>query len=452
MIARLQRRLAAGAFLALCTLAFPAVAKAQTAEDLLDKLKPWVRERFFGSSPAEEPPPSENPEMAAPAEPGAEAVTEVPLVDETIAPQTDGEPAAGEAAAAPETGAEPASDWPVGRVEPGQPAEGDATAATGSTETPAGSGVTEAPLAPPAPVDPGPPPLRFALLAGSSATVTMAIVGPIADEIGAAIGRPVELLAMHSYDAMIDAQAGLRIDGGFYSASAFALAEARCHCLEPIVAPRASDGTTAYHAIIVARADSGIASPADLEEKTIAVGPADSVGARRMQLAGLMASAIRPADLFGGVLETGSANEAVRLVRDRLADAAFAWSSMSGDVGSGYSRGTLHELVAGGELAMNDLVIVWRSPPITHGPFAAVSTLSEEEKDKLAAFFVGLDATRPEAYERLNPFYGGGYAPVDPADYRGLEMLTAQDVDALNLPKADVTIPVPRDAQPEEAD
>ena len=31
----------------------------------------------------------------------------------------------------------------------------------------------------------------------------------------------------------------------------------------------------------------------------------------------------------------------------------------------------------------------------------------------------------------LDPFYGGGYAPVDPQDYCGLETLLAQDVDAL---------------------
>jgi ABC-type phosphate/phosphonate transport system substrate-binding protein len=78
--------------------------------------------------------------------------------------------------------------------------------------------------------------------------------------------------------------------------------------------------------------------------------------------------------------------------------------------------------------------VVWRSTPITHGPFAVLKTLSEEEKDKIAALLVALEATRPKAYDRLNPFYGGGYAPVDPEDYRGLETLTAQDIDALSLP------------------
>jgi phosphate/phosphite/phosphonate ABC transporter binding protein len=304
--------------------------------------------------------------------------------------------------------------------------------------------------APAEPVEQGPPPLRFAVLAGSSAAATIATVGPIADEIGAIVDRPVELLAMVSYAAMIDAQAELRLDGGFYSASAFALADMRCHCLEPIVAPRASDGTLAYHAVIVAKADSDIESAFDLEGKTVAMGGADSIGARRMQLAGLMASGMDPASFFGGVLEVGSANDAVRLMRDGIVDAAFAWSSLSGDARNGYSRGTLAQLVANGELAMDDVVVVWRSPPITHGPFAVLKTLSEEEKDKIGAFFVTLEATQPAAYEALNPFYGGGYAPVDLEDYGGLQTLTAQNLDALRLPRAEAEIPVPVGTAPGE--
>ena len=39
----------------------------------------------------------------------------------------------------------------------------------------------------------------------------------------------------------------------------------------------------------------------------------------------------------------------------------------------------------------------------------------------------------------LDPFYGGGYAAVDPQDYSGLETLLAQNVDALRLPAAPAT-------------
>ena len=145
---------------------------------------------------------------------------------------------------------------------------------------------------------------------------------------------------------MIDAQVERRIDGGFYSAAAFAAADSRCGCLEPLVAPRASDGTLAYHAIIVARAGSGIAlgrrsCGQDRRGRRGGFDRRAPHAARRADGGGL-----RPAATFGAVVEVDSAEEAVRLVAAGRADAAFAWSSLAGRVEDGYSRGTLTDLVA----------------------------------------------------------------------------------------------------------
>jgi phosphonate transport system substrate-binding protein len=273
----------------------------------------------------------------------------------------------------------------------------------------------------------------------------MNALGPVAVYLQEQLTRPVEFLPMASYDVMIDAQAQRRIDGGFYSAAAFALSDARCRCLEPLVAPRASDGTLAYHAVIVTRAASGISSVADLEGRTVAGGADDSIGARRMQLAGLMAEGVDPASFFGDVRDVGSAEEAVRLVAAGGADAAFAWTSLTGAAERGYSRGTLADLVAAGKIAMDALAIIWRSPAITHGPFAVARSMPDEEKAAVEAYLLALANSNPAAYDLLNPFYGGGYAAVDPQDYSGVKVLAAQDVDALRLPQAAPSASPPAD-------
>jgi phosphonate transport system substrate-binding protein len=267
----------------------------------------------------------------------------------------------------------------------------------------------------------------------------MAAVGPFADNLTALIGRPVEILPLTSYDAMIDAQIQRRIDGGFFSAAAYAIADARCTCLEPLVAPRASDGTLGYHAVIVVRTGSGIAKTADLAGKTVAVGAVDSLGSRRVQLAGLLAEGVDPS-AFGAVLEVDSSEEAVNLVLAGVADAAFAWSTLSGDAASGYSRGTLTDLVLAGGTTMDRLAIVWQSPVIGHAPFAVTRTLPEDAKSTIERYFVDLANANPSAYDTLDTFYGGGFAPVDPQAYGGLESLLAQNVDAVQLPKGPVTI------------
>ncbi len=414
---RSRRRLAqaAAALAALLLLAAP--AHAQSGGDPFGFLKPWLEKQIFGKERSAESPP-ENPTTGALPEDGAqteaspEATPEAPpgdLVEDPTPPDADN-------AEAP-----PLAEAPAPEAQPDEAVESEPTPAI-DDDMPA---VTEA----------KPEPLRFAVLAGRSVARTMAAIGPIADDLSNLLERPVEFLPFPSYAAMIDALVERRIDGGFYSGPAFAVAEARCGCMEPVVAPRASDGTLAYHAIVVTRADSAIRSVADLAGRRVAVGSKDSVGLRRMQLAGLMAEGFDPAR-FGAVMETGSAEEAVRLVVAGRADAAFAWSSLAGPREEGYSRGTLTDLVAGDAIAMDAIAILWRSPPIEHGPFALLRTLAESEKTAIETYFVGLTSGNPDVYDELNPFYGGGYAPVDPRDYAGLEMLTTQDVDALDLPMA----------------
>jgi phosphonate transport system substrate-binding protein len=277
-----------------------------------------------------------------------------------------------------------------------------------------------------------PQPLRLGVLAGRRVGAQMAALSPVTFALSQRLRRPVELLPMSSHGAMIDAQLQRRIDGGFYTAASYAIAEAQCRCLEPVVAPVAADGTVAYRAIIVARKDSGIGSAADLAGKTVATGAEDSLAARRMQLAGLLAEGIDPAR-FRAVITTESPEEAVRVVLSGVADAAFAWSSLSGDAALGYSRGTLADLVASGELDMGDIAIVWRSPPITHGPLALVASLPPGDKQRIEKYMLGLEEAEPAAYDALNPFYPGGYAAVTPEDFGGLAALAAENVDAVTL-------------------
>lgn len=133
----------------------------------------------------------------------------------------------------------------------------------------------------------------------------------------------------------------------------------------------------------------------------------------------------------------------MRAMMSGAADAAFAWSSLAGNAARGYSRGTLADLVAAGEVAMDEIAIVWRSPPIAHGPFAVLSNLPAADKEKTASYLSALYARNPVAYDVLNPFHAGGYAAVDARDYSGLSALTAMNVDAIRLPGAPVKGPAP---------
>ncbi len=426
-----MKLLIGAALVALCV-ALAAPAHAEDKSNPFSFLKPWIEKQILGKGKSSaEAPPADEPTGALPDAAAASPPDASPPPDASAESSPESSPlnAAGDSALRGGHGQGDAAlepDQPLPEVPP-------ADAGTG------GSGTD---LAAPVEEEPKPEPLRFAALAGRSAVATMALIGPIGEDLGRLLQRPVEFLPFPTYGAMIDAQVERRIDGGFFSAAAFALADSRCDCLEPIVAPRAFDGTLSYRAIVVARADSGIRSAADLEGKIVAMGAQDSIGARRMQLAGLMAEGVDPST-FGSVIEAQSAEAAVRLVAAGRADAAFAWSSLAGRAEDGYTRGTLTNLVADGAASMSDLAIVWRSPPIEHGPFALMRALDESTKSAIEAYFVALNTTNPAAYDGLNPLYGGGYAPVDPGDYAGLGVLTAENVDMLHVPTASLAPPAP---------
>jgi phosphonate transport system substrate-binding protein len=420
-------------------------------------LKPWLERRLGLNNPDEPGGASGEPAAESPSEqtPGR-SLSETPG-EQTLQSPSAGEPPEGPPAAG--TPDEPAQTTAIpSGTEPADPSRpGDSPTVLVDPNAPPSAGSGEEAAAPAqakprdhledrltrfgGPVDAKraaarrpPQPLRLGVFAGRRVGARMAALSPVSFALSQRLRRPVELLPMSSHGAMIDAQLQRRIDGGFYTASSYAIAEAQCRCLEPIVAPAAADGAVAYRAIIVARKESGIGAAADLAGKTVATGAEDSLGARRMQLAGLLAEGMNPAG-FGAVITTESPEEAVRLVVSGIADAAFAWSSLSGDAALGYSRGTLANLVASGELDIGDIAIVWRSPPITHGPLALVASLPPGDKRRIETYMLGLEQLEPAAYDALNPFYPGGYAAVGPEDFDGLAALASENVDGLTLPE-----------------
>jgi phosphonate transport system substrate-binding protein len=251
---------------------------------------------------------------------------------------------------------------------------------------------------------------------------------PFRAAIAKTLGRPAEILPFSNFTALIDAQALHRIDLGFYSASAYALADKACSCLDPLVAPAAADGSMAFQGIIIARRQSGITSLDDLKGREIAAGAPDSVGSRRVQMAELSAGGIDVGSYFSDVKTARSALDAVLMVRDDRVAAAFAWIPLAGDAGAGNSRGPLAHLVERGELSMDEIAIIWRSRPIAHAPIAVARSLPGDVRQALSGLFINLADDDPQTYDLLDRGYGGGYRAVKRQDYAGAMILADQDV------------------------
>ena len=74
-------------------------------------------------------------------------------------------------------------------------------------------------------------------------------------------------------------------------------------------------------------------------------------------------------------------------VLDDKFDVVTTWGSGVGEFSEGYTSGNIRSMVDKGMLDMEDVVQVWQSPLIPNGPLVMRTSLPQEMKDKIIAFY-----------------------------------------------------------------
>lgn len=265
------------------------------------------------------------------------------------------------------------------------------------------------------------PTLRVGVLAGENQAYTVARIEPFRLYLEARLGVDVEIVPGYDYPALIAAQTNAGVHVTFLSATAYATARAACDCVEPLVIPATPEGDTGYHAIMVAPATGPVRGIDDLAGRRLAVSAPDSVAGRLLPLR-LFADAGMGEDRFE-LVQRDAPDAAMAALAAGEADAALAWSSMTGSAAAGYRAGVLAQLVAAGTLVMADIAVVWQSPQIPNPPVVVQSALPEDFKTALRAAMIDLRTADPGAFDAIDRAYGGGYRPVTADDFAPLVAL-----------------------------
>lgn len=239
------------------------------------------------------------------------------------------------------------------------------------------------------------------------------------------IGVGVTMVTVKDGLALVDAIATKRVDYAILTATAYAMAVQVCACVEPLVVPQSTDGTSSYRSILIVRAESAAQKMTDLRGKSLAAADARSVAGRAFPFTVLSGSGYEPSAFFDRIETTRGPESAVQMLLAGKVDAAIGWSTVEGDVATGYSRGTLRDLVQKKQLAMKDIRIVWQSPPIPHGPHAVRADMPDEQKALLRDALLNMRDQDPDAYDAISPEYGGGFVDVGAAAFDPLIPLVA---------------------------
>ncbi|TIL84446.1 MAG: phosphonate ABC transporter substrate-binding protein [Mesorhizobium sp.] len=262
---------------------------------------------------------------------------------------------------------------------------------------------------------------RVGILGGENEADRLRNYQCFADHIKQVLGvEKVSLFPAADYDGVIQGLLGGTLDFAELGASAYAKVYLENKdAVQPILTTIQTDGSTGYRAVMVARADSGINTLADMKGKKLGFADPDSTSGYLIPVTSL------PKDIGMDVksyfASTGFGGGHEQLVLEVLKgtfDAGTTWASGVGDFNDGYSSGNLRKMVDKGVLKMDDLVELWQSPLIPNGPLVVRSSIDAGARQKITDFLTKLPQTDPACFSAIQGGDYKGYSPVTPEFYQ----------------------------------
>jgi len=263
-------------------------------------------------------------------------------------------------------------------------------------------------LAPVAASESDPDLLRVALLPDeNSATVIQNNKG-LKDYLESKLGKDIELVVTTDYSSMIEAARFGRVDLAYFGPASYTIAKDRMKGAEIDIEPfaaRLKDGQTTYQAVIIANADSGIKSYADIAANNPQVAFGDQAS-----------TSSHFAPKFTMINER---HRTERLSRNFVGahDAVARNVEIGNAQVGGLSRPIFESMLAKGTVKRESFVIIGYSEPIPQYPWVMRTNLNPALKQLIKDAFYDLQLNSPEGETVLKPFKADGFAPITDADY-----------------------------------
>src|SRR5690606_4391499 len=263
--------------------------------------------------------------------------------------------------------------------------------------------------------------LRIGLDGGENESDQLRRSECIAEPMKAATGASeVQFFPSPDYNGVIQGLLGGTIDIAIMGASSYAsIYLSDPEAVEPVLTTQQADGSTGYHSIMVARADSGITDLASTEGKKLGFADPDSTSGYLVPNVSLPNDIGAPIDEFYVETGFGGGHENLVLgVLDGNWDVGTTFGSGQGEWSEGYTSGNLRIMVDKGMLDMDDLVEVWQSPIIPNGPLMVSNSLPAELKQKVTDFFMALPQTDFDCFASFSAACYTEFVPAGQALYQ----------------------------------
>lgn len=240
--------------------------------------------------------------------------------------------------------------------------------------------------------------LKIALLPDENASQLIKRNQPLKDYLESTLGKEVELIVTTDYSSMIEAMRFGRIDLGYFGPLSYVMAKSKSE-IEPFAA-MIVDGKPTYRSIIIANAESGVESYADIKGKKMAYGDRASTSSHLIPKTVLLESAGLAADMDYEAHFVGTHDAVAVNVANGNADAG------------GLSEVIFEHVMDRGLIDRDKVRILGHSAEFPQYPWAMRSNLNPELKQKIRDAFINITDE-----EILNNLKAEGFAAVTDSDY-----------------------------------
>lgn len=189
-------------------------------------------------------------------------------------------------------------------------------------------------------------------------------------------GMRVKPFVATDYNGVIEALRAKRLDLAILGPFSYVLA-ASVTAVDPIAIAATKTQGASYHALIIARRDSGIRTLADLKGHSFSFVDPSSASGHLFPKTGMLNAGLDP-DRDLRAIFAGSHDASVLALLNGKVDAAAVADSL------------LDTVVARGLAKREDLTVVWQSAPIPGAPVVMRSDLPADTKTRLVAAFAAM--------------------------------------------------------------
>lgn len=263
--------------------------------------------------------------------------------------------------------------------------------------------------------------LRIGLDGSENASDQLRNAQCVADGLKAATGvSEVQIFPSPDYNGVIQGLLGGTIDIARMGASSYAkIALQDPKAVDPILTEVGADGSSGYYTLMVARKDSGIKTLADAKGKKLGFADPDSTSGYLVPNVALPKETGAPVKEYFSETGFGGGHENLVLaVLDKKFDVGTTFGSGVGKWEEGYTSGALHQMVAKGNLDMDDIVQVWKSPLIPNGPTMVANKVGDAMKQKIEDFFLALPKKDLACFQGFTQGQNKDFIKVDPSFYK----------------------------------